>query len=608
MAAERRGLRCAIYTRKSSEEGLEQAFNSLDAQREACGAYIESQRHEGWKALGVRYDDGGYSGGSMERPALTRLLADIQARKIDVVVVYKVDRLTRALSDFAKIVEIFDAQGVSFVSVTQQFNTTSSMGRLTLNVLLSFAQFEREVTGERIRDKIAASKKKGMWMGGYMPLGYEVNERQLVVNETEAALIRDIYQRYRALGCVRLLKAELDREGIKSKSRTGRNGLPFGGGSFSRGALYTLLRNPLYVGEIRHRDLTYPGNHEAIVARELWDAVQARLEANRVDRRNGSGAVDPSLLAGLLYDAQGYRMTPSHAVKRGKRYRYYVSQSLIKHPGRQLTRTGPTRAGRIPAHELERRVCDRLALFLDNSQEVVDALAVASDDTTAQAALIARAKVQRVKLTMAAPTDLRPFLCTVVSRITISEVAIEIAVVKSALRAQLLGEQTPIPTLNHQDSTRHDVEDSLLGLNVAFALRRFSGSTHLVVPDGIHRAAAQPNVGLIRALSCARRWHEELLSGRNKSQLQLAKEMGVSARYLRKIIACAFLAPDIVEAILEGHQPRELTLARLVHRLPMDWEAQCRRLGFTAQHVDADRSCGQAPAPDAIEGSGQVLQ
>src|SRR5258706_15396706 len=245
MAAERRGLRCAIYTRKSSEEGLEQAFNSLDAQREACGAYIESQRHEGWRALGSRYDDGGYSGGNLERPALARLLADISSGKIDVVVVYKVDRLTRSLADFAKIVEIFDAQGVSFVSVTQQFNTTSSMGRLTLNVLLSFAQFEREVTGERIRDKIAASKKKGMWMGGYVPLGYDVIERKLVVNQSEATLIGWIYERYLALGCVRHLKAELDRKGIKSKVRHGRDGHPFGGSGVARRAIYTLLRDPL---------------------------------------------------------------------------------------------------------------------------------------------------------------------------------------------------------------------------------------------------------------------------------------------------------------------------------------------------------------------------
>jgi len=243
MAAERRGLRCAIYTRKSSEEGLEQAFNSLDAQREACGAYIESQRHEGWRALGSRYDDGGYSGGNLERPALARLLADISSGKIDVVVVYKVDRLTRSLADFAKIVEIFDAQGVSFVSVTQQFNTTSSMGRLTLNVLLSFAQFEREVTGERIRDKIAASKKKGMWMGGYVPLGYDVIERKLVVNQSEATLIGWIYERYLALGCVRHLKAELDRKGIKSKVRHGRDGHPFGGSAFSS-PRFVLSRQP----------------------------------------------------------------------------------------------------------------------------------------------------------------------------------------------------------------------------------------------------------------------------------------------------------------------------------------------------------------------------
>src|SRR5450756_354082 len=266
---------CAIYTRKSSEEGLEQDFNSLDAQREACAAYVLSQQHEGWRAIPTCYDDGGYSGGNMDRPALKKLLEDIDQKKIKVVVVYKVDRLTRALADFAKIVEIFDARGVSFVSVTQQFNTTTSMGRLTLNVLLSFAQFEREVTGERIRDKIAASKKKGMWMGGMPPLGFDVKNRKLVVNDAEARIVVEIYRRYLALKSVHALRDELADAGIKSKRRTRPDGAEYGGQKFSRGAFYLLLQNRLYRGEISHKGNSYPGEHPAIVDKPLWDEVQA---------------------------------------------------------------------------------------------------------------------------------------------------------------------------------------------------------------------------------------------------------------------------------------------------------------------------------------------
>src|SRR5689334_16248753 len=278
--------RCAIYTRKSSEEGLEQGFNSLHAQREACESFIKSQTGEGWRLIQTTYDDGGLSGGNMERPALKHLLADIVSGLFDVVVVYKVDRLTRSLADFAKMVEVFDARGVSFVAVTQQFNTTTSMGRLTLNVLLSFAQFEREVTGERIRDKIAASKRKGIWMGGLVPLGYEVRERQLIINEAEATTVRHIFTRYCEFGSVRLLKEELDRNGVRSKLRVSKDGVESGGQAFSRGALYTLLRNPIYVGEIRHKGVCHPGQHAPIVNRAIWDKVAKLL----LEHSTGSGA------------------------------------------------------------------------------------------------------------------------------------------------------------------------------------------------------------------------------------------------------------------------------------------------------------------------------
>ena len=287
-ANERKFLRCAVYTRKSSEHGLEQDFNSLDAQREAAEAYIKSQAHEGWRLLKTCYDDGGLSGGTLERPALQTLLADIRARKVDIVVVYKVDRLTRSLADFAKLVEVFEAHGVSFVAVTQQFNTTSSMGRLTLNVLLSFAQFERELAGERIRDKFAASRRKGMWMGGTVPLGYEVTARKLVINAEEAERVRVIFERYLALGCVSKLREDLEQRGIRSKQRVLASGRVLGGGSFGRGALYHLLQSRIYLGEVVHKGISYPGEHERIIDDELWSAVEARLLANRGARRRST--------------------------------------------------------------------------------------------------------------------------------------------------------------------------------------------------------------------------------------------------------------------------------------------------------------------------------
>jgi len=286
-ARPRRTLRCAIYTRKSTEEGLAQEFNSLHAQREACEAFIRSQRHEGWTVLPEHYDDGGYSGGTMDRPALQQLLADIAAGRIDLLVTYKIDRLTRSLADFAKIVEVFDQKGVSFVSVTQQFNTTTSMGRLTLNVLLSFAQFERELAGERVRDKIAASKKKGMWMGGVPPLGYGVQDRKLVVIPNEAETVRHIFRRYAALGSVRLLQQELDAAGIRSKRWTSAAGRSLGGKPLARGALYLMLQNRIYRGEIVHKGQHYPGEHEPIIDEALWDQVQSKLTANAVERRSG---------------------------------------------------------------------------------------------------------------------------------------------------------------------------------------------------------------------------------------------------------------------------------------------------------------------------------
>src|ERR1700681_1019482 len=324
-AAKPKVFKCAIYTRKSSEEGLEQDFNSLHAQRESCEAYIKSQKHEGWVALPVLYDDGGYSGGSIERPALKKLLTEIQSGAVDVVVVYKVDRLTRSLADFAKIVEIFDAAGASFVSVTQQFNTTTSMGRLTLNVLLSFAQFEREVTGERIRDKIAASKQKGMWMGGWVPIGYDRKDRTLTINETEGLTVRTIFDLFLKLKNVQRVQADLRRLNLTTKPYATPRGRAVGGLSFARGHLYKILSNPLYIGEIEHKGVRYPGQHPPLVDAATWTAVQAQLAVNHHENRTRTNAKSKSLLAGLIYDDAGNRLVSSHATKNGKRYRYYVT-------------------------------------------------------------------------------------------------------------------------------------------------------------------------------------------------------------------------------------------------------------------------------------------
>jgi site-specific DNA recombinase len=357
-------IRCAIYTRKSSEEGLEQDFNSLDAQREACAAYVLSQASEGWNLLPEIYDDGGISGGTLERPALKRLLADVAAGQIDIIVVYKVDRLTRSLLDFAKLVETFDKAGTSFVSVTQSFNTTTSMGRLTLNMLLSFAQFEREVTAERIRDKIAASKARGMWMGGTPPLGYRPDGRSLAVVEDHAALVRDIYRRYLSLGTVRRLADALAADGVRTPARVTATGKAFGNALFSRGQLYKILGNPIYAGDIAHKDKVHAGQHPAIIDRGTWDAVQALLASHVQGSGKRRHAPDASLLAGLIVDARAEPMLATHASKGGVRYRYYVSRSLQQGQGASEGASGE--GLRLPAREVEGAVKERVASLLDD--------------------------------------------------------------------------------------------------------------------------------------------------------------------------------------------------------------------------------------------------
>jgi site-specific DNA recombinase len=366
----RANLRCAIYTRVSTENGLELEFNSLDNQREASEAYIRSQAHEGWKLIRDRYDDGGFSGGSIDRPALAKLLADVRARRVDVIVVYKVDRLTRSLADFAKLVELFDEHDVSFISVTQAFNTTTSMGRLTLNMLLSFAQFEREITGERIRDKVAASKKRGIWMGGAVPLGYRVENRALLVVDDHAEFVREVFRRYREIGSVVRLKIALDAVNIRLPARIVGTGRATGGSLISRGHIYHILSNPIYVGRLRHKGQIHDGLHAAIVDRETWDGVQRQL-AEQTQARADPRCNAESFLAGRLYDDRGNRMGPSHAAKGGRRWRYYISRATLT--GRKLDAGSVTR---VPAAQIEKQVFDAIksAIATGRSREGFGAL------------------------------------------------------------------------------------------------------------------------------------------------------------------------------------------------------------------------------------------
>lgn len=350
-----RKLRCAVYTRKSTEEGLEMEFNSLDAQREACEAYVASQRAEGWLLVSNRYDDGGFSGGTLERPALKRLLGDIEAGRVDVVVVYKIDRLSRSLMDFSRLVEVFDRQDVTFVSVTQSFNTTTSMGRLTLNVLLSFAQFEREVIGERIRDKFAASRRKGMWMGGWAPLGYDVRDRKLVVNEQDAKLVQSIFQRFLKTGSATILARQLIQEDIRNKY----------GKLVDKGFLYKLLNNPVYIGEAVHKGVSYPGEHTAIIDRKVWDKVQAQFQINPRKRAGAVRSQTPSLLKGIIFGPIGVAMSPSHTRKSGRLYRYYISQAILK----GIEADCPV--GRVPAAEIETIVIDQVRTMLRSPEIIV---------------------------------------------------------------------------------------------------------------------------------------------------------------------------------------------------------------------------------------------
>ncbi len=542
-------IRCAIYTRKSTDEGLDQAFNSLDAQYEACAAYVASQRHEGWKLVPDRFDDGGLSGGTLERPALQRLLAEIDAGRIGMVVVYKIDRLTRSLVDFGRLVERLDAKGCSFVSVTQAFNTATSMGRLTLNVLLSFAQFEREVTAERIRDKIAASKKKGLWMGGALPLGYDRHpdpqRRELVVNPTEAEVVKMLFRLYADLGNLRLVEVEAERRGLRPRTLVSRTGRVRGRSPFARGQLHHLLTNPVYIGRIRHKDQTYPGQHPAIIEDALWQEVQDKLIAASARPRGRSDATtDPRVLTRKLRDETGDLLTPTHTLKAGRRFAYYVSNRLIA-GGRDPS------GWRLPAEALEttlrqivvghlRRAAMGHALLqrpeANGAAELVRRATVLADRVESDAALLGRI----IAAGTLAPGKL--------------QLELDPGVIEAAL-------EVPVTSLSER----------LLRFSCAFALRRRGVETRIIAGE----AVPAPDEVLQRTLAEAHLWARALRGG--TSLTEIARATGRSEPYIRTRIPLAFLAPKLQAAILDGRQPVHLSVAQLIRDdIPMDWNEQAR--------------------------------
>jgi site-specific DNA recombinase len=538
-ATEQKAFRCAIYTRKSTEHNLDLEFNSLDAQREACEAYIKSQAHEGWRLLGDHYDDGGVSGASLERPALQTLLSDIRAGRIDIVVVYKVDRLTRSLADFAKLVELFDHHAVSFVSITQSFNTTSSMGRLTLNVLLSFAQFEREVIGERVRDKIAASKRKGIWVGGPVPLGYRVADKKVVAIPEEAVAVRTIFARYLELGSIGAVIEDLDRRGIRTKTTRLVGDRVRGGIRFGTGALAHLLKNRFYIGEVAYRGAIHAGGHPAIIERELFEAVQARLAENAVGRRIKLRSF-PAILTGRIFDDRGNRMSPSHANKGGVRYRYYVSHAIL-----QQRQSEAGSVGRVPAAEIETLVLEGIRSHLASRDEA--ASGIADRDLI----------VQRIQA------------------VTIKPRGVEV---------RLLSASAP-----PSDDTGAGGSDDLHpdSLPTTVITRPWTSPGFTAVKGILHSpSAARPTLSsetrdaLLGAITKARRWINELRHGRIVSFEDIARQEGQGERHIRLLAPLAFTSPRIISAIVEGTAPADLTVTGLVRALPYSWAEQERSVGL----------------------------
>jgi DNA invertase Pin-like site-specific DNA recombinase len=537
--------RCAIYTRKSTDEGLDMAFNSLDAQREACEAYIRSQRSEGWLLLPTAYDDGGFSGGSMERPGLKRLMADVQAGKVDVIVVYKVDRLTRALSDFAKIVDVLDAAGASFVSVTQAFNTTTSMGRLTLNVLLSFAQFEREVVAERVRDKVAASRAKGIWMGGSVPFGYDVVDKKLIPNPEEAAKVRRMFERYLALGAVRPLVAELKREGLLNRPRKGHEG-EVQARPFARGQLYWLLSNVTYLGKVQHKGRVYEGEHEAIVPLALWDEVQAQISAARVRRTKAPAQRSASWLVGRIRDVHGRVMSPTTSVDGAHRNRYYASlRGATGHDAAPVE----AKPVRVPAAAIEKAVGQAISEVLVADRVVALALEYGHRDDLEL--VMAKASELAVIATHGNHEG-RVVPCQSLGvTLVVSTDAVEGCISTSGL-LQALG-----------CSDAYASDDGKVALSISTERLIRPRSTTLVFKSA---QSQEPDMALVELMARAQRTRDRMLAG----------EVDPDNRHARRLVRLAYLSPAIVTAIVEGRQPKGMTAGSLFRmtRLPLEWAEQ----------------------------------
>ncbi|MEJ5979219.1 recombinase family protein [Novosphingobium sp. PS1R-30] len=551
-------VRCAIYTRKSSDEGLEQDFNSLDAQREACAAYILSQASEGWQLIPAHYDDGGMSGGTLERPALQRLLADVAEGQIDIVVIYKIDRLTRSLLDFAKLVEVFEKKGTSFVAVTQSFNTTNSMGRLTLNMLLSFAQFEREVTAERIRDKLAASKAKGMWMGGVPPLGYAPEGRSLKIVEAQAELIRDIYARYRKLKNVRLVADELKAEGVLIPPRTLGSGRQLGTGPFSRGQIYAILKNPIYAGNIAHRGNVHQGMHEPIIALEEWEVVQRQLEDNLQGVRSSNSA-HRSALAGRLFDEAGEPLIATHAAKSGRRYRYYVTKAL--HHGE---RRGPGAGIRVPAGEIETAVAGELASLFDDPLALIERCQLHVEPAKLNE-LIRCSGEMADQLRGDALWDYRDLM----DRIEVHDGRIDIV-----LATKAVGDALGIPLSPLASKT--------FAISKAMQLTRSGRAVRLIHGDGVLASRQPTDPALVQLVMRAQKWWSILREGKLNTT-QLAEQEGVVRTYIVRVVRIAFLAPQVIDAIFAGRLKNGVT-AKMLYKpdvIPLSWEQQVQRFVAT---------------------------
>jgi DNA invertase Pin-like site-specific DNA recombinase len=492
----------------------------------------------------------------MERPALMRLLEDIAQGQIDIVVVYKVDRLTRSLVDFAKIVELFDRHDISFVSITQHFNTTTSMGRLTLNILLSFAQFEREVTGERIRDKIAASKRKGMWMGGLPPLGYDVRDRRLVINREEVKTVRLIFQRYLDLGSVRQLKEALDSEGVCSKRRHFPSGRKAGGGRFSRGALYTLLSNPIYIGQVRHKSARYAGQHDAVIDSALFETVRRRLASNGADRERQRRSPDPSLLTGKLYDDHGQRMTPSHAVKGARRYRYYVSSGLVSGTAKER------RGWRLPMREIEDTIINALSALLADGPKLSALAREAGYGANELATLVHIGAISAKGLQFA------PERSAIIA--------------KTLKRADLRLDGIALTFALPSQGQFRKAAPAAISYFFPVQIQRRGIEMRLVIA-GESRLTSAPDPSLAKALARSRRWFSELASGKIASASKIAARERVSPSYVNRLLRLAHLAPQIVEAIARGTHPVVLTAQKFTYLdPPLEWSAQLDTLGFAS--------------------------